>query len=276
MKSGLARPALLLAAAALAAGGLAAVQGTARASSITPAAAPRLIELGNTTTPIKHVIVIIGENHSFDNVFATYTPQRRQHIWNLLTERIVNEDGTPGPNFARAAQLTASDTGSYTLSPQVTGQYQALPQPNTTYVSSACDGGLTPFSADTRFPATLPNGPFQITKYVPYDDSHPGCPFSGAFLGDPLHRFYQMWQQTAVHQGQLNTWVANTAGDDNGANPPAAIFQGAVSMGFYNMAQGDAPYFERLADQYAISDNYHQAVQGGTGANHIALGTGWW
>ena len=28
-----------------------------------------------TTTPIKHVIVIIGENRSFDHVFATYVPK---------------------------------------------------------------------------------------------------------------------------------------------------------------------------------------------------------
>jgi len=27
-----------------------------------------------TATPIKHVIVIIGENRSFDNIFATYVP----------------------------------------------------------------------------------------------------------------------------------------------------------------------------------------------------------
>ena len=26
-------------------------------------------------TPIKHVIVIIGENRSFDHVFATYVPK---------------------------------------------------------------------------------------------------------------------------------------------------------------------------------------------------------
>jgi phospholipase C len=83
-----------------------------------------------------------------------------------------------------------------------------------------------------------------------------------------------MWQQTAAHHGRLNTWVANTAGDDNGAIPPAPIFQGGLSMGFYNMAEGDAPYLRFLAQHYAISDNYHQAVQGGTGANHIALGTG--
>ena len=29
---------------------------------------------GNTTTPIKHVIVIIGENRTFDHLFATYQP----------------------------------------------------------------------------------------------------------------------------------------------------------------------------------------------------------
>ena len=73
---------------------------------------------------------------------------------------------------------------------------------------------------------------------------------------------------------QLQTWVANTAGDDNGAKPPEPTDQGSVSMGFYNMAEGDAPILHDLALNYAISDNYHQAVQGGTGANHIALGTG--
>ena len=38
-------------------------------------------------------------------------------------------------------------------------------------------------------------------------------------------------------------------------------------MGFYNVLQGDAPYFKFLADNYAMSDNFHQAVMGGTGAN---------
>jgi phospholipase C len=37
---------------------------------------------------------------------------------------------------------------------------------------------------------------------------------------------------------------------------------------------GDAPFFKSLADQYAISDNYHQAIMGGTGANFQALVTG--
>src|SRR5579859_4980239 len=170
MKSGLTRPAMLVTAAALAAGGIAAAQGTAGAATGS-AAAPQHAHSGDTTTPIKHVIVIIGENHTFDNVFATYTPPRHQHVWNLLSEGIVNADGTPGPDFAKAAQLTALGSGTYTLNPQITGSYQTLPQPNTTYVATGCDG-LPGNSADTRFPADLPNGPFQITKYVPYADSH--------------------------------------------------------------------------------------------------------
>src|SRR5580704_146026 len=45
-------------------------------------------------------------------------------------------------------------------------------------------------------------------------------------------------------------------------------------MGFYNVQQGDAPYLTYLADHYSMSDNYHQAINGGTGANHVAIGTG--
>jgi acid phosphatase len=230
-----------------------------------------------TYTPIKHVIVIIGENHSFDNVFATYQPPTGQHIKNLLSEGIITKDGGRGPNWSKAEQFTASDTKTYTVTPKLTGAYQTLPRPNTTYVSPGCDGQKTD-TPDKRFPANLPNGPYQITKYVPYFDSHleysGGCEFYGAYVGDPLHRFYQMYQQTDGGHSRLFVWAPNTANDDNGATPPAPIYQGALQMGYYNMYEGDAPILRDLAQHYAISDNYHQAVQGGTGANHIALGTG--
>jgi phospholipase C len=45
-------------------------------------------------------------------------------------------------------------------------------------------------------------------------------------------------------------------------------------MGFYNVQKGDAPYFKFMADNFAMSDNFHQSVDGGTGANHIMLGHG--
>ena len=133
----------------------AAVAVTVMMTAAAAGATPHTTTGPRTTTPIKHVIVIIGENHSFDNVFATYQPPGRQKIWNLLSEGIVTKNGTPGPNFRLARQLTASNTKKYSLNPKITGAYKPLPAPNTTYVSSACDG-LPANSADTRFPANLP------------------------------------------------------------------------------------------------------------------------
>src|SRR5262249_18435456 len=57
-----------------------------------------------TETPIKHVIVIIGENRTFDNVYATYVPKHGT-VWNLLSRGIIKADGTPGPNAALATQF---------------------------------------------------------------------------------------------------------------------------------------------------------------------------
>lgn len=214
----------------------------------------------STTTPIKHVIVIVGENHSFDNVFGAFQPKNGQKVFNLLSQGIITSSGGFGPNVNLAAQQQATDTTTYSLTPTQTGPYATLPQPNTTYAR-----GLPLDVPDTRFPANLPNGPYQITKYVPYIDS---------FVGYPLHRFYQMWQEQDGGKHDLYTWVHQTAGDDNGKIPPGPIYQGALDMGYYNMNAGDAPNFQFIGDNYAISDNYHQPVMGGTGANHIMLGTG--
>ncbi len=255
----------------------------ASADSGAPPTVPVSAAATSTASPIKHVIVIIGENHTFDNVFGTYQPPSGQTIQNLLSEGIVTASGGLGPNAAIAKQHHAVDTKVYQLNPTRTGFYSTLPRPNTTYVPSACDGqpGGT---VDSRF-GILQNGPYPITKYVPYYDSHSQyasngtCEFEGAFVGDPIHRFYQMWQEVAGGRNDLWTWVHETAGDSNGAKRPSpfnseSTNQGALDMGYYNMAQGDAPVLKFLARRYALSDNYHQAVMGGTGANHIALGTG--
>jgi phospholipase C len=54
-----------------------------------------------TATPIKHVIVLIGENRSFDHVFATYVPKSEDSVSNLLSKGIINADGSSGPHFGR-------------------------------------------------------------------------------------------------------------------------------------------------------------------------------
>jgi phospholipase C len=75
----------------------------------------------------------------------------------------------------------------------------------------------------------------------------------------------------------LFPWVEATVGAGSNGKPPPVDFtykEGAAAMGFYNVQQGDMPYFKQLADTYSMSDNFHQSVMGGTGANHVMLGTG--
>ena len=52
-----------------------------------------------TQSPIKHVIVILGENRTFDHLFATYEQGRGEHVDNLLSKGIINKDGTPWPEL---------------------------------------------------------------------------------------------------------------------------------------------------------------------------------
>jgi phospholipase C len=72
---------------------------------------------GRTASPIKHVIVIMGENRTFDHVFATYVPPAGEHVDNLLSKGIINKDGTPGPNYAKAAQFSATVNNFYSINP---------------------------------------------------------------------------------------------------------------------------------------------------------------
>jgi len=51
------------------------------------------VHADETETPIEHVIIIIGENRSFDHLFATYTPPSGQSIWNLLSKGIITAEG---------------------------------------------------------------------------------------------------------------------------------------------------------------------------------------
>jgi len=284
-----------------------------------PLAAPLQAQSADakTTSPIKHVIVIIGENRTFDHVFATYQPKSGQTVDNLLSKEIINPDGDPGPNYSMAEQFAAKDTHGerYQVSPMNKSIYKTLPPPLTGGPSDACktngicslaeaqasENGLDPAYyvslteggtgqasrvPDTRIlnVADLPPGPFQLTS-----DTFPYI----SYAASPVHRFYQMWQQLDCSyfaystvenasgcKADLFPWVEVTVGAGTNGKPQAAGFndastgEGSTAMGFYNMAQGDAPYFKQLADNYAMSDNFHQSVMGGTGANHIMLGTG--
>src|SRR5205807_7968690 len=84
-----------------------------------------------TQAPIKHVLLIIGENRSFDHLLGLFRPGPGQSVWNLLPQGILNADGSPGPNFARARQWQASGTGLYSIHPAKIAPFGALPRPST-------------------------------------------------------------------------------------------------------------------------------------------------
>jgi acid phosphatase len=223
----------------------------------------RSVALPNATeTPIEHLIIVVGENITFDNLFATYEPPPGSKVANLLSRGIVDREGRPGPHFADAAQRKASVRDHYAVTPEISGGFSSLPQPGTTYAR-----GLPSYQRDTRFPADLPNGPYRITRYVAYESP----------VGDPVHRFFQMWQQIDGGKMDLFTWVALSSGEGSHSrdDPSSDTNQGGEAMGFYSMSNGDAPYFRELARTYALADNYHQPVMGGTGANFLALSTGY-
>jgi hypothetical protein len=72
------------------------------------------IEQIRTASPIKHVIIIVGENRSFDHLFATYRPKSDdERVLNLLSERIIKADGSPNENFdsAHQFQITSAPNG---------------------------------------------------------------------------------------------------------------------------------------------------------------------
>ena len=233
-------------------------------------------------TPVEHLIIVVGENQSFDAVFATYEPSPGQRVWNLRSLGIVRPDGSPGERYERALQRQALAQTRYLLNPPRGDPYPHLPQPTLINVEDLRFRALGN-GPDPRFPADLPPGPFPVSRYVNWPGHRPRDGFNaaianlGAATGDPVHRFFQMWQQTGGGNSEpdLYVWVAVTTGmgGDTTGVLRTNTGQGGEVMGFANIAAGDAPLLRDLAQRYAMSDNYHQAIMGGTGANFFALAT---
>jgi phospholipase C len=271
----------------------------------TPASGPTT---GDTATPIKHVIIIVGENRSFDHLFATYLPPNPQeHVLNLLSEQIINADGSPGAHFATAQQyrlISAPNGGKYFTSAGASNKalYAVLPPPDVNGADAVSpyagilsiaggDPGLPPqdqflfgtggtnlsftLGPDTRIANVnnLPPGPFQLTG--------PTMPFD-AFTADTPHFYFTMVQQVDCAIDAEHVSASNPTGclhdlqaaiATTYATPPGAVpHESGQTMAFFNMQQGDAPVFKSLADEFALSDNYHQPVHGGTGPNSQVLG----
>ena len=267
--------------------------GAALLSTITNFAAPLSFaadkpKTANSVTPIQHVIVIIGENRSFDHVYATYEPKAGQTVSNLLSKGIVTVDGKRGPNFGLTAQNSALDLTTFSISPSGKQTYKNVPPALTGSAPTAASDtspapfatlavaelaepdlfgkynkalttgatGLPNYVVDTRIRNVnnLGSSLFSITPGVKYDD----------YAASPVHRFYQMWQQedcsaataTATNPSgclsDLFPWVEVSIGAGSNGNPQPPNFNN-LSTGEGSTAMGYVQHAQWRCSLHEVS-----------------------
>jgi phospholipase C len=187
--------------------------GSAAKPPAAPAAPP---EAQPEQVPFDHSIVVFMENHSFDNFFGLFPGA--DGLANAGDARQVDRNGTV---------------------------YATLPQPIDDCGASTpegCDYKVTP-RPDPRFPADLPNRPFDIGRYVPIDQH----------TGDPIHDYYR--QQYQANGGRMDKFVAWSTG-------------AGLAFGHYDMRP---TRIWSWAQQYTLADRFFQAAFGGSMLNHFWL-----
>lgn len=157
---------------------------------------------------IENIVVIYLENHSFDSLYGLF----------------------PGADGIASAP------------PETTRQVDSQGQPYA-HLPRVLDTRKKPPAPDERFPAVLPNGPFDIGRYVPADDK----------IGDLMHRFYQ--HQMQINGGRMNRYAAVSD-------------TGGLAMGHYDGRP--LPMWD-YARRYTLADRFFQAAFGGSFLNHMWL-----
>ena len=161
--------------------------------------------------PLSHIdtiVVVYLENHSFDNLYG----------------RFPGADGIDQASTESRLQLDRAGK-----------PYAVLPR--------VLDTRQKPAVIDPRFPERLPNGPFEISRFVPARER----------IADPLHRFFQ--HQRQINGGRMNRFVAESN-------------TGGLTMGYYDGRQ--LPLWE-YARRYTLMDHFFAATFGGSFLNHMWL-----
>jgi phospholipase C len=173
----------------------------------------------NTNTPIKHVIVVVGENRTFDHLFATYQPKTGT-VANLLSKGIINADGTPGANFSVAAQSNLTDTTrtTYSINPTNTKQtYSLLPVPKAGGPQSATDT-ITTSSSPPPFATT--NGIISLINGI--NAKYGGTSVNANGFGYPYNLPYVPLTTTGTYDlGTLTTGATGIASGQPDTRIPA-------------------------------------------------------
>lgn len=157
---------------------------------------------------VNHIIVLYQENWSFDGLYGKF----------------------PGADGLADAGATARQIDKAGV------PYKTLPRPIGFVVKA--NGKI-----DGRFPDDLPNGPFDISRFVRPEDR----------TGDLIHRFYH--EQLQIDGGRMDRFVAWT--DAAG-----------LTMSYYDVTSLPEG---RLAKEFTLCDHFFHAAFGGSFLNHMWL-----
>ncbi len=156
---------------------------------------------------IGHILVVFEENRSFDNMFGHFP-------------------GADGLDNATTAPKQARVDGTV---------YDTLPP--------VLNTSLRPAVVDVRFPANLPNAPFDIGASVK----------PAEFTGDLVHRYYH--EQAQIDGGKMDRFAAVSDA-------------GGLVMGNFDLA--DSALWH-LAQEYTLGDAMFHSAWGGSFLNHAFL-----
>ncbi|MFM0206834.1 alkaline phosphatase family protein [Paraburkholderia sediminicola] len=230
------------------------------AAASTPASSPAVAvsaqDAVTTATPIKHVVVIFGENVSFDHYFATY-PQASNPVGE---PQFTAASGTPTVNNLSNNNLIAANPNSLSTSPNTAGRT----------VGTVTVAGLGLPAADLL--------PFRLDR-------------SQANTSSQNHAYAA--EQLAYNGGAMDSFPLFTASGSTIAGSTGAFatkgqvlgyFDGNTVTAMWNYAQNFAMNQNAYTDTYGPStpgaievvsgQNNGVVVTGGTSANAIPDSTG--
>lgn len=218
-----------------------------------PATATATVTVNPSATAkdsVKHVILMMQENHSFDNYFGMLNPYRQgktsanSEVWNVGDDGLIyNVDGIDPSNTKKNINNVTNPTDPGPPS----GAPAGTPDPPASYslfkFTSQCiddlsSGWLASFGDVNRYDFDT-GRPIQMTGFVHNANGYaescrvPGAQCSGTFTGD---------------------------------------YYGRRSMGYYD--QDTLNYYYYMASQFALSDRWFSPVASKTIDNRIATFTG--
>ena len=222
--------------------------------ALLPLTASRTFAAGNTAIPIENIIVIVQENHSFDNYFGTYPGANGIPAGTRLPE-------VPG-GYRFLAPFLATTTKTHDLS-------HSWVSAALSYDKGFMDGfywaGYKPSAAYYGQAIATPRANRTLVKIVPV--SSPTARSSHTEVLSP-HGFIDDEDELAPAVGKQNEALAieqATSSSGPPSEPPWAI----TTLCYYDASI--IPNYWNYAQHYTLCDNFFSSLRADSQPNHLYM-----